>query len=363
MASVPTAPIGVGIIGLSAGGGWAGGAHVPAVAAVDGLELRGLVASTPESARAAAEAHQVDLAFDNVTDLANREEVDLLVVAVKVPEHRDLVLSALEVGKPVFCEWPLARNLAEAEELLDAAEGIRTFVGLQGRSTPVVRYLRDLIAEGYVGEVLSTTLIGSGGIWGPTIHAGGLFLLDRDSGATMLTIPFGHTIDSVTAVLGDFSGIKATTATRRAHVTNTATGGLVSMTAEDQVAVTGTLTNGAVAAVHYRGGTTSATAFLWEINGTDGDLQITSAAGLNQGQVVIRGASGGQPLTELAVPASYDDFPELSGQPAHGVAHAYAQICRDLTEGTSVVPDFRHAREVHRLLDTIQDSAAASNGR
>jgi predicted dehydrogenase len=328
------------------------------VAAVDGVELRGLVASSQESARAAAQAHHVDLAFDNVADLAGREEIDLIVVSVKVPEHRALVLPALAFGKPVFCEWPLATSLAEAEELLAAAGGVRTFIGLQGRSSPVVRYLRDLVAEGYVGEVLSTTLIGSGGIWGPTIHGSGLFLLDRDKGATMLTIPFGHTIDSVAAVLGGFTDLKATSATRRSQVTNTDTGDLVPMTAEDQVAITGILANGAVAAVHYRGGASEGTTFLWEINGTEGDLQITSPGDLNQGHVVIRGSSGGQGLTELTVPSSYDDFPGLRGQPAHAVAHAYAQIRLDLTDDTHVVPDFAHARQVHQLLDAIQQSSA-----
>jgi predicted dehydrogenase len=80
------------------------------------------------------------------------------------------VLAALNAGKPVLCEWPLAMDLAEAEELATSASdrGVRTAVGLQGRSAPAVRYLRDLVADGYIGDVLSTTLVASAGAWGET---------------------------------------------------------------------------------------------------------------------------------------------------------------------------------------------------
>ena len=80
-----------------------------------------------------------------------------------------MVSAALQAGKAVYCEWPLGNGLAETEELarLASEHDVPTFVGLQIRANPVMNYLRDLVADGYVGEVLSTTVIGSaGGIWG-----------------------------------------------------------------------------------------------------------------------------------------------------------------------------------------------------
>ncbi|WP_041939266.1 MULTISPECIES: Gfo/Idh/MocA family protein [Frankia] len=359
MASDPERTVGVGIVGLSANGGWAAGAHLPALAAVDGFAVRAVAASSPQSARAAAQAHGVPAASDSVEELAGRDDVDLVVVSVKVPRHRELVLPALAAGKAVLCEWPLAAGLDEVRELVGAATGVRSFVGVQGRFAPAVRYLRDLVADGYVGEVLSTTLVGNGGVWGPVIHPGGEYLLDRDLGATMLTIPFGHTADALTSVLGEFADVVATTATRRPQVRNAETGAAVPMTAEDQIAVSGTLVGGAVASIHLRGGTPRGTGFLWEINGTDGDLQVTSSTGsLNYGQITILGSQGGEPLAELTTPASYDAFPALAGQPAAAVAHAYAQIGRDLAEGTTVAPDFTHALRRHELLDAVARSAA-----
>ena len=158
----------VGIVGLSARGGWAADAHVGALAAVDGFELRALSATTAASAQAAADKYGVPLHFDSAEELVASPEVDLVVVAVKVADHRAPVMAALNAGKEVLCEWPLAPGLRDAAELagLAVAKNVRTAVGLQGRSTPVIRYLRDLVDDGYVGEVLSTSVIASGGAWG-----------------------------------------------------------------------------------------------------------------------------------------------------------------------------------------------------
>ena len=160
-----TKPIGVGIVGLSAEGGWGASAHVPALAAVDDFRLVGLTASSKKSAAAAARKFGVPLALTDPVELAAHPDIDLVVVSVRVPLHRELILPALEAGAMVLSEWPLGNGLVEAEELADLAErqGVRTAVGLQARSAPVVRYLRDLVAEGYVGEVLSTSLVASGG--------------------------------------------------------------------------------------------------------------------------------------------------------------------------------------------------------
>ena len=57
------------------------------------------------------------LTFGTAEELARRDEVDLVVVSVKVPHHRKVVTTALQAGKMVLCEWPLGNGLAEAKEL------------------------------------------------------------------------------------------------------------------------------------------------------------------------------------------------------------------------------------------------------
>jgi len=359
-------PIGVGIVGLSAGAGWAGTAHVPALAALPGAyELRALAASSAESAKAAGQKFGVPLAFGSVEQLVERDEVDLVVVSVKVPHHLELVMSALTAGKTVLSEWPLGKGTVEAEEMAAFARSrkLRGFVGLQARSAPPVRYLHDLVADGYVGEVLSTSVIASGPHWGATFDSRHAYLFDRANGATMLSIPFGHTIDGLASVLGEFTQLSATAASRRTEVRHEETGETAPRNVDDQIAVTGILESGAVASVHYRGGLARSTNFLWEINGTEGDLLVTGGSGhLQFGQVAIHGARGKKAeLTQLPVPARYDaNVPALASARdtmAYTVAHAYAQLHTDLTEGTRTIPDFTHAVRRHHLLDHVQQAA------
>ncbi len=67
------------------------------------------------------------LTFGTADELARRDEVDLVVITVKVPHHRELVTAALQAGKMVLCEWPPGNGLAEAEELaaLARSRGVR----------------------------------------------------------------------------------------------------------------------------------------------------------------------------------------------------------------------------------------------
>ncbi|MFV2217010.1 hypothetical protein ACFHW2_43140, partial [Actinomadura sp. LOL_016] len=132
----------------------------------------------------------------------------------------------------------------------------------------------------------------------------------------------------------------------------------------DQIAVTGILEPGAVASLHYRGGRARSTNFLWEINGTEGDLVVTGDSGhLQFGLVTIHGSRGkSNELAELPVPEHYDAhvpaLVALRGTTAHSVAHAYVQLRGDLVDGTHTIPDFAHAARHHRLLEQIQNGAA-----
>ncbi len=367
----PGRPVRVGIIGLSADGGWAARAHVPALRALrhyrQGYELTALAASSAERAAAAARVHDVPLGFGTPAELAACDEVDLVVVSVRVPRHDELVRAAIDGGKAVLCEWPLGRDLAEARALAGGARarGLLTAVGLQARSIPAVRYVADLVARGYAGEVLSATLVGSGGSWGDAVpSASARYLVDPANGATMLTIPFGHTIDGLAAVLGEPEVRGATLATRRPQVRDAGRGDLIPMTAADQIAVTATLPGGAVLAAHYRGGLSRGTNLRWEIAGTEGDIVLQAPRGHLQmaAPEVYGGRGANRALAPLEVPASYHRVPALDDDragPAYNVAHAYAQLLDDQADGTHLVPDFDHAVRRHQTLQAILDAAGA----
>src|SRR5436309_1265804 len=217
----------VGIIGANPDRGWAMQAHIPALQSLsDDFEITALSTSRSVSAAAAGKLFGVPLPFDNHHDLVKSAAVDVVAITVKVPSHFELAADALTAGKAVYCEWPLGNGLEEAERLAALAEkkGVLAVVGLQARSAPSVAYVHDLIKQGYVGDVLSTTLIGSGMGWGPTEEPFNAYLNDKKNGATMLSIPLGHTLDALCYCLGEVRELSATMTVRRKTFTIAGTG-------------------------------------------------------------------------------------------------------------------------------------------
>ncbi|HEV8678522.1 MAG TPA: Gfo/Idh/MocA family oxidoreductase, partial [Stellaceae bacterium] len=184
----------VGIVGASASRGFASIAHVPALRALPQFEISAVCTTRQETADAAARHYGVPLAFADPEQLARHPDVDLVTVSVKVPDHYRPVMAAIAAGKHVYCEWPLGRDSSEAARLLEAAKerGIRHAVGLQGQMSPAINYARDLIRDGYVGRVLTATMIGCAPNWGATIDRA--YQADRANGANLLTITGGHQI-------------------------------------------------------------------------------------------------------------------------------------------------------------------------
>ncbi|MCW2650599.1 MAG: oxidoreductase domain protein [Mycobacterium sp.] len=360
---VDSKPIGVGIVGLSASRGWAAASHFPALASLDGYELRALSTSSAESAQAAGHKYGVELTFGSAEQLAESPEVDLVIIAVKAPLHRQTIVAAINAGKMVFSEWPLGINLTETEELaaLARSRNVRTAIGLQARSSPLLRYLRDLVAQGYLGRMLSTTLVSSHNAWADALKIGP-YILDEANGANLLTVGFGHTVDAVTMVLGEFIEVTATSRNLLPTYRDTTTGQVITKNTDDHIAVTGVLESGAVANVLVRGGVSRATDFRWEINGTDGDLVVTSHGSSWNRRLTLVGRQGSQnEFVALPVPARYEQrvpqFAGRSNETAYNIAYAYAQLRDDITEGTNVVPDFDHAVRRHRLIDAVERAA------
>jgi len=353
----------VGIIGANPDRGWAAQAHIPALKSLShDFEITALSTSRRESADAAGKRFGVRLAFDNHHDLVNSDAVDVVAVTVKVPYHLELATAALDAGRAVYCEWPLGNGLKEAETLAALAKkkGVLAVAGLQARSAPSVAYVRDLITQGYVGEVLSTTLIGSGMGWGPTAEPYNEYLNDKKNGATMLSIAVGHAADALCYCLGEVRELSATMAIRRKSFSLAGTDERKPMTTEDQVGVSGLLEGGAVFSIHYRGGVSRGTNLLWEINGTEGDLQLTAAGGQAQiFEMTVRGGKGLQSSLELlAVPEQYRWSPPQRPGSSTNVAQAYARFARDYREGTHFGPTFDDAVRRHRMLNAIETAAA-----
>src|SRR5713101_7670368 len=115
--AIPKSTLGVGIIGVSPVRGWATTAHIPALQALPNYEIRALSAHDAESARAAGQMFGVSAVFSDHEQLVSQSDIDVVVVTVRVPHHRELVSAALAAGKAVYCEWPLGRDLEDSRAM------------------------------------------------------------------------------------------------------------------------------------------------------------------------------------------------------------------------------------------------------
>src|SRR3954451_471067 len=357
--------LGVGIVGVSPVRGWAATAHIPALRALPNYEIRALSAHSAESARAAGEAFGVGAVFSDHEQLVTQPDIDVVAVTVKVPHHRELVSAALSAGKAVYCEWPLGRDFDDARAMaaLAAEQRVRTVVGLQARQAPATERVQQLLSEVYVGEVLSTTMVGLS-VVGDVVVRPNAYMLDKTNGANALTIAVGHSLDLLNYVLGEFADLSAVSELRRPLITIEETGEQIVKTAADQIAVIGTLTSGAIATIHVREAVAGGTGFLWEINGTDGTLRISADAAQPQiFPLTVAGARGANEPAELqAPPTSTQRWPALTGlegAPAYNVGRAYAAFAADIDNGTHTVPDFADAVRRHEVIAAIERSAAS----
>ena len=351
------AKIRVGIVGVSPDRGFASIAHIPALQALPDFAISAVCTTRQDSAEAAARHFGIPLAFSNAGELARHPEVDLVTVSVKVPDHYEPVMAAIEAGKHVYCEWPLGRDTSETVRMLAAAQrrGIRHAVGLQGQMSPAISYAKELIADGYVGRVLSAAMIACAPNWGATIDRA--YQADRTNGANLLTITGGHTIDALCYCLGEFRELAAFVVSQRDYIPLEATGEMIAKTSPDQLVVNGIIGDGAVVSFQVRGGMRRGTEFLFEIHGQAGDLQLTatSRASMQRQELNLKGARGDSlALADLPIPGKYRWVP--AGVPPdsrYNVAQLYMRLAASIRDGKPVSPGFDAAVTRHRLLDSI----------
>jgi len=358
----------VGIVGLSAKRGWATTAHVPALRVLsDYFELVGVANTSLASAESAAAAFGLPRAFESAAALIASPDVDVVVVTVKVPYHREVVTAALQNRKSVYCEWPLGNGLTEALELARLANDkkVLAVVGTQAIASPEVQFVRKLVADGHVGEVLSSTYIGAGFTWGDDVSLGEAYAMDSKNGATLLSVIGGHAIAAVHSALGQLREVAAVLSQRRRTVRVTDTGEMIPMRTPDQVLVSGVLQCGAPLSMQLRGGLPRGTQLLWEINGTEGDLRITAKSDqvpvINISPLRVEaGRRGEEGYSELEIPSSYY-FGLEDAIAARNVAGLYRLMAQDLRHGTHAAPDFEDAVSLHKTLHAIEQSAETGN--
>jgi predicted dehydrogenase len=414
--------LGVGMVGYA----FMGRAHSQAWRTVDRvfeLPVRPRLAAICGRDRAAAESAAARLGWAATeTDwraLIARDDVQLIDIAAPGSLHAPVAIAALQAGKHVLCEKPLANTLAEAERMSAAADaafpsGARAMVGFNYRRVPALALARRLVEQGRIGTLrhvravylqdwlvdpdspltwrLQAERAGSGALGDLGAHIVDLarFLTgDEIVGVSAVSATFvgqrplpggagdgDGTRDANGTGSGDPTGTGGASGARAASGTenadrNGSTGGTGRVTVDDAVVFSARFASGALGsfeATRYAAGRKNGLRI--ELNGAAGslafDLERLNELEFYDGDDTDGGATGGFRRILVTEP----EHPYLSGwwPPGHtlGWEHTFTNQARDLltaiADGGQPAPSFGDGLAVQRVLDAVQRSAAAGSG-
>ncbi|MGE0813660.1 MAG: Gfo/Idh/MocA family protein [Vicinamibacterales bacterium] len=140
-------------VGVLGAGAWALGAHLPGFRRDPRAELVAIADPRRDLAEAAARQFGIPHVYDSHEALIERTDIDLVDVCTPSATHFALSWAALEAGKHVLCEKPVAFDYRETRRAADLAraKGLKTKLGFTFRYAPAMRYFRKLVADGFTG--------------------------------------------------------------------------------------------------------------------------------------------------------------------------------------------------------------------
>ena len=368
------APLGVAMIGYAFMGkahsnGWRNVASYFDVPAFEQKVLVGRDAAAVSEA--AAKYGWKETATDWRTVL-ERDDIHIVDICAPGWMHAEIAIAALEAGKHVLLEKPLANTLAEAEEITAAAraaraKGVQSMVGFNYRRVPALALARELINEGRIGNVRQVRAAYLQD-WLADASAPMTWRLRKESaGSGALGDIASHAIDQVLFLLGD----QVTEVSGRTHTfVNRRPGaeGLEDVTVDDAAWATLTLASGAIASVEAsRVATGRANSLQLEVYGDKGAIRL-DLENLNELNFL-----------DATAPAREQGFRRiLVTEPDHpymgawwpqghiiGWEHTFTHQIRDfllaIDGGTQPSPSFEDGLEVQRILDAVEQSAASKS--
>jgi predicted dehydrogenase len=349
-------------VGIVGAGNWAEYGHIPALKLLPQYAMTAIHSRSQEKADAVAARHGIPQALSSLQALVTHPEVDLVLVLNPAPSHEEAIRAAIAAGKDVYSEWPLTPKTALTQELIALADqaGVRHLAGLQRRLGADYRYVRDLVRDGYIGELRSARLHVSVEYFQSARMQALYFTVPQENYSGLLHIYGGHFFDAVFSMLGHPASISALAVNQFKEVTLIETGEKLPHTLADQVVVNGIFANGAVLTAHLEAGKRNNYGWQLDLTGSSGDLKISNSTSFGQAFNLIEGAQGdSQPLKVLPVPDRYNWLPpnQLGGSQLE-LANLYAAYASDLRDGTHLAPTFADALAMHRLIDSIELSNA-----
>ena len=373
--------IGYGFMGAAHSQGWRVAPRFFDLPATPEMTL--LVGRNPEGVAAAAEKLGWAETATDWRDAIARDDIDVIDIVTPGDSHVEIAIAALEAGKHVLCEKPLANSAAEAQAMADAAEraaakGVYAMVGFTYRRVPAATFARDLVASGKIGEVrqvraaylqdwlvdpqvplawrLQKHLAGSGALGDIGAHAIDL--------AQFIT---GQRLTSVSGMMETFVKQRPKIA-EVSGLSGTASDEMGDVTVDDLALFTGRFDGGAVGSFEAtRMSTGRKNALRIEVAGSTGAISF-DLENLNElGYYDATAEAGMQGFTRILVTEPEHPYMAAWWPTGHmlGYEHGFTHQARDFIEGvvsaTQPTPSFADGLQVQQVLDAVERSAESGS--
>ncbi len=359
-----TREIGIGIIG----GGYMGKAHSAAMSAVGAVfntllrpRLEMICATSMENAEKYRKAYGFNRATGDWRELVNDPAVDAIVIASTPDTHREIAETAFALGKPVLCEKPLGRDVADATAMTEAAEksGVTNMVGFNYICTPATQFARKLISEGEIGSVT----------WFRGEHTED-FLADPDLPANWRTRALSsgtmgdlapHMIQAALTLAGPITSLNGMAET--VHKKREGPDGVEDVINDDQAQFMCRFENGAMGNLHFsRVSTGRKMGYIYEVAGTKGairfDQEDQNALWLYKTDDApeIRG------FRKILTGPDHPDYLPFCQGPGHGTGYQdqiiieAAHFLEAIANKEPAWPGFRMGLEVNQIVEAARRS-------
>ncbi|MDQ0635525.1 putative dehydrogenase [Arthrobacter pascens] len=367
-------PLGVAMIGYA----FMGKAHsnawrnVASYFDVPAFERKVLVGRDAAAVSEAAEKYGWAETANDWRTVIERDDIHVVDICAPGWMHAEIAIAALKAGKHVLLEKPLANTLAEAEAMTAAAQaararGVQSLVGFNYRRVPALALAKELIAEGRLGTVRHIRAAYLQDWLADETSPMTWRLKKETAGSGALGDIASHAIDQVLFLLGD----QVTEVSGRTHTfVNRRPGaeGLEDVTVDDAAWATLSLASGAIASVEVsRVATGQKNSLKLEIYGDKGsilfDLETLNELGFLDATAPIRE----QGFRRILVNEPEHPYLEAWWPQGHiiGWEHTFTHEIRDfllaIDGGTAPSPSFEDGLAVQRVLNAIEESAAAKS--
>jgi predicted dehydrogenase len=347
----------VGIIGV----GWGTLVHGPAFSAVDGYRVQALCSRRIASVTAAAEKLQIGEVSTDWHEFVRRDDLDLISISSPVEMHRSMFLEALEAGKHVLCEKPLARDASEGAEMAAAAEvsDRSTLVCFENRWSPERLAMRQLVAQGVIGTPSFIQVAITSGSWHPSHRSMSPWMYRREAGGGYLNGQLSHEIDFVQTLFGAVVTVAADV--RHSIDTVMTPDGEIPVDADDTVGLLLRLESGALAVLTNSSAGLNADTNLWEAHGRNGSI-VVNRSRVGQGSFGVYSRIGtAEPMPLVATDRELASRQELPARRSSNAVRAMALMLEDwlpsFEGGTTQTPTIRDGARVQQVIDAAHLSS------